>query len=103
MRCLRRVLRTCSRCRWLQQRRGWQRSEDTRRRPAKPALDLPVEPRRGGSNSLNLSEMSELDDFLGTVIPRYIEVEKAFSSGDVEPRLAMWTRTQYRLCERPAW
>jgi ketosteroid isomerase-like protein len=36
--------------------------------------------------------MSELDDFLSTVIPQYIEVEKAFSSGDVEPRLAMWTR-----------
>ena len=36
--------------------------------------------------------MSELDDFLGTVIPRYIQVEKAFTSGDVEPRLTMWTR-----------
>ncbi len=36
--------------------------------------------------------MSELDDFLSTVVPRYVEVEKAFSSGDVEPRLRMWTR-----------
>ena len=36
--------------------------------------------------------MSELDDFLSTVIPRYVDVEKAFSSGDVEPRLTMWTR-----------
>ena len=29
---------------------------------------------------------------LSTVVPQYIEVEKAFSSGNVEPRLAMWTR-----------
>jgi ketosteroid isomerase-like protein len=36
--------------------------------------------------------MSEVDDFLSIVIPRYIEVEKALSSGDVEPRLTMWTR-----------
>ena len=34
--------------------------------------------------------MSELDDFLGAVIPRYIQVEKAFTSGDVEPRLTVW-------------
>jgi ketosteroid isomerase-like protein len=38
--------------------------------------------------------MSELDDFLGSVIPRYIEVEKAFHNGDVEPRLTMWTRAE---------
>jgi ketosteroid isomerase-like protein len=37
--------------------------------------------------------MSELEDFLEGVIPRYIDVEKAFHSGDVEPRLTMWTRT----------
>jgi ketosteroid isomerase-like protein len=37
--------------------------------------------------------MDDVDGFLGTVIPRYIEVEKAFHSGDVEPRLGMWTRS----------
>jgi ketosteroid isomerase-like protein len=36
--------------------------------------------------------MSELDDFMTTVVPRYIEVEKAFANGEVEPRLTMWTR-----------
>ena len=35
--------------------------------------------------------MSELDEFLSTVVPQFIEVEKAFASGD-EPRLTMWTR-----------
>jgi ketosteroid isomerase-like protein len=37
--------------------------------------------------------MSQLEDFLEGVIPRYVNVEKAFHSGDVEPRLTMWTRT----------
>jgi ketosteroid isomerase-like protein len=37
--------------------------------------------------------MDDVDGFLSTVIPRYIEVEKAFHCGDVEPRLGMWTRS----------
>ena len=36
--------------------------------------------------------MSELDDFLGTFIPRQIEAEAALHRGDVEPRLALWSR-----------
>jgi len=36
--------------------------------------------------------MSELDDFLSTVLPRQIEAETAIHNGDVEPRVAMWSR-----------
>jgi ketosteroid isomerase-like protein len=38
--------------------------------------------------------MSELDDFLATFIPRQVEAEKAIHDGDVEPRLALWTRRE---------
>lgn len=38
--------------------------------------------------------MSDVDDFLSVVVPRYVDVERAFSSGDVEPRLRMWTRRE---------
>ena len=36
--------------------------------------------------------MSEVDDFLSTTMPRLMEAERALHNGDVEPRLAMWTR-----------
>jgi ketosteroid isomerase-like protein len=36
--------------------------------------------------------MSDRDDFLATFIPRQIEAEKAIQRGDVEPRLALWSR-----------
>jgi ketosteroid isomerase-like protein len=35
--------------------------------------------------------MSELDDFLATILPRQIEAERAIHNGDAEPRLAMWS------------
>jgi ketosteroid isomerase-like protein len=36
--------------------------------------------------------MSEVDDFLSGTIPRLMQAEKAIHNGDVEPRLAMWSR-----------
>jgi ketosteroid isomerase-like protein len=36
--------------------------------------------------------MSEVDDFLGQTMPRFVEAERALHNGDVEPRLAMWSR-----------
>ena len=35
--------------------------------------------------------MSELDDFLATILPRQLEAERALHNGDPEPRLAMWS------------
>jgi ketosteroid isomerase-like protein len=35
--------------------------------------------------------MSELDDFVATVIPRQVEAETALHNGDAGPRLAMWS------------
>jgi ketosteroid isomerase-like protein len=35
--------------------------------------------------------MSEVDEFLADILPRQIEAEKALHSGDVEPRLALWS------------
>src|SRR4029450_2398342 len=36
--------------------------------------------------------MSEVEDFLGTTMPRLITAEKALHDGDAGPRLAMWSR-----------
>jgi ketosteroid isomerase-like protein len=38
--------------------------------------------------------MTELDDFLSTFLPRQIEAEEAIHNGDVEPRLALWSRNE---------
>jgi ketosteroid isomerase-like protein len=38
--------------------------------------------------------MSETDDFLSTTLPRQMIAERALHDGDVEPRLAMWTRNE---------
>jgi ketosteroid isomerase-like protein len=35
--------------------------------------------------------MSELDDFLATILPRQLEAERAIHNGDPEPRMAMWS------------
>jgi ketosteroid isomerase-like protein len=35
--------------------------------------------------------MSELDDFLNTVLPRQVEAERALHNGNPEPRLEMWS------------
>ena len=37
-------------------------------------------------------EDGELDDFLTTILPRQIAAEEALHNGDVEPRMAMWSR-----------
>jgi hypothetical protein len=36
--------------------------------------------------------LSEPDDFLATFIPRQVAAEQAIHHGDVEPRLALWSR-----------
>ena len=36
--------------------------------------------------------MSELDEFLATVIPRQVEAEKAIHRGDLALRMEMWSR-----------
>lgn len=36
--------------------------------------------------------LGEVDDFLGQTMPRLKEAETALHNGDVEPRLAMWSR-----------
>jgi ketosteroid isomerase-like protein len=36
--------------------------------------------------------MSEVEDFLEATLPRLVEAEEALHNGDVEPRLAMWSR-----------
>jgi ketosteroid isomerase-like protein len=36
--------------------------------------------------------MSELDDFLETMLPRQIEAERTLHNGNAEPRLEMWSR-----------
>jgi hypothetical protein len=36
--------------------------------------------------------MSEVDEFLAELLPRQIKAERALHSGDVEPRLALWSR-----------
>jgi ketosteroid isomerase-like protein len=36
--------------------------------------------------------VSELDDFLGTALPRQLEAEEALHNGDAEPRLKMWSK-----------
>jgi ketosteroid isomerase-like protein len=38
--------------------------------------------------------MSELDDFLTTTLARLVEAEEALHNGDVQPRLAMWSRQE---------
>jgi ketosteroid isomerase-like protein len=35
---------------------------------------------------------TELDEFLSTVLAQQIQAERAIHDGDVEPRMAMWTR-----------
>lgn len=37
--------------------------------------------------------MSELDDFLTTMLDRQIAAETAIHNGDVEPRMALWSRS----------
>jgi ketosteroid isomerase-like protein len=37
--------------------------------------------------------MSELDDFLGSTLPRHIEADTALHDGDVALRMKMWSRT----------
>jgi ketosteroid isomerase-like protein len=36
----------------------------------------------------------ELDDFLATTLARQIAAEEALHNGDVEPRMAMWSRNE---------
>lgn len=36
---------------------------------------------------------TETEDFLATVLPAYVAAETALHNGDVEPRLALWSRT----------
>jgi ketosteroid isomerase-like protein len=38
--------------------------------------------------------MSDLDDFLTSFLPRQIAAEEAIHNGDVEPRLALWSRNE---------
>ncbi|MDT4921432.1 MAG: hypothetical protein QOI15_2334 [Pseudonocardiales bacterium] len=38
--------------------------------------------------------MDETEQFLATVLPAYVAAERAIHSGDVEPRLALWSRTE---------
>lgn len=40
------------------------------------------------------SNSSELDDFLATTLARQIAAEEAVHNGDVEPRMAMWSRNE---------
>ena len=35
---------------------------------------------------------SDVDDFLAELLPRQVEAETALRNGDVEPRLALWSR-----------
>jgi len=37
--------------------------------------------------------LSELDDFLASFLPRQIETDRAIHSGDLTPRLAIWSRS----------
>jgi ketosteroid isomerase-like protein len=37
---------------------------------------------------------SETDEFLATVLPAYVAAETALHNGDVQPRLALWSRTE---------
>lgn len=37
--------------------------------------------------------MSDLDDFLGSTLPRHIEADTALHNGDVAPRMKMWSRS----------
>jgi ketosteroid isomerase-like protein len=37
------------------------------------------------------TDMSELDDFLASTLPRQIKAEQAIHNGDPEPRLEMWS------------
>jgi ketosteroid isomerase-like protein len=36
---------------------------------------------------------SEVDDFLAELLPKQVAAETALRNGDVEPRLALWSRT----------
>jgi len=36
--------------------------------------------------------MSQVDDFLATVMPRFTEAETALHNGDPEPRMKMWSQ-----------
>lgn len=36
---------------------------------------------------------TQVDDFLAEMLPRQVAAEKAIHGGDVEPRLALWSRT----------
>ncbi|MEA2508659.1 MAG: hypothetical protein QOG21_741 [Actinomycetota bacterium] len=38
------------------------------------------------------ANMSDLDDFLGEILPRQLEAERALHDGDAEPRMKMWSR-----------
>jgi ketosteroid isomerase-like protein len=42
---------------------------------------------------MGVSTMSETEDFLAAVLPAYVAAETAIHNGDVEPRLALWSRT----------
>jgi ketosteroid isomerase-like protein len=37
--------------------------------------------------------MSETEQFVATVLPAYVEAERAIHQGDPEPRKALWSRT----------
>ena len=37
-------------------------------------------------------EATEVDEFVATVLPRQVGAERALHGGDLEPRLALWTR-----------
>jgi len=38
--------------------------------------------------------VTETDEFLAAVLPSYVAAETAIHDGDVEPRLALWSRTE---------
>jgi ketosteroid isomerase-like protein len=53
-------------------------------------MEMVIDSRSPGSRTKDGSR--ELDDFLAAVLPCQMEAEVAIHNGDVEPRLAMWSR-----------
>jgi hypothetical protein len=53
-------------------------------------MEMVTDSRRSGSSTKDGNR--EIDDFLASVLPRQMEAERAIHNGDVNPRLAMWSR-----------
>jgi ketosteroid isomerase-like protein len=47
---------------------------------------------RPNAGELEAETMSELEDFLGEMLPRQIAAERALHKGDPEPRMETWSR-----------